>query len=138
MGVAYSQDSAFAKEMVKHEATHTQYGPPGRPYQYSPLPTMLYKAGRVNDGPVGIVESATAETEADLTRYAALGFVAGGQAAAIAAFERYQFEMAEAAAARNFTDRNMGDKAKAESNAVEATTSEHVAEIPSTPLKPRR
>jgi len=138
MGVTYSQDSAYAKEVVKHEATHTQYGPPGRPYQYYPLPTRMYKAGRVNDGPVGIVESATAESEAEIDRYVALGFVAGGQLAAITAFERYQFEMAEAAAARNFTDKNMSDKAKAEVNAFESGSSEHIAEIPALPLKPRR
>jgi hypothetical protein len=138
MGVTHNPDSNFAKLMREHEATHTQYGPPGRPYVFYPLPTHMYKAGRVNDGPVGIIESAVATTEAERSNYESLGFVCGGQKAALDAFDAYQKEMAHASAVRNAEDRHMSDKARAEAANAEAAAGEHIAEIPTTPIRPRR
>ena len=49
-------DSAYAKEMRKHEANYTEYGPPGRPYQFRAYPTMMYKADRRDGtGPIVVV-----------------------------------------------------------------------------------
>lgn len=138
MGVAYNQDTAFAKEMAAHEAQHSQYGAPGRPYVYHPYPTMMYKAGRVNDGPVGIVDREEAKSDVERANLEARGFVAGGQAEAIKAWEAEQQEFALMAANRNAQDRNMSEKARAEAAQYEAGASEHVTEIPTTPIKPRK
>lgn len=137
MGVAINQDTEYAKMMAQHEANHSPFGPPGRPYVYYPLPTMMYKAGRVNDGPVGIIDSETAHSEPERAGLERRGFVAGGQAAAIEAFYKEQQEMSVLAANREHADKNMGEKAKAEADAFVGGSSEHVAEVPAVPIKPR-
>ena len=140
MPVEWSQDSAYAKEMVKHEANYSKLGPPGRPYVYRSYPTMMYRAGRnangasivILDGPAGRME---ATSDAERANLEAQGYVWGGAAEAVKAYERQQFEHAELAAIRNYEDKNMSDKAKAESHAVEVSTSEHVPAIPETPIR---
>ncbi len=128
-------DSAYAKEMRKHEANYTEYGPPGRPYQFRAYPTMMYKADRRDGtGPIVVVAREEAADEVDRARLESMGFVYGGQPAALAAFEKQQVEFATIAAARNYEDRNMGERAKAESAMVEANSTEHVPAIPETPI----
>lgn len=50
MAVVFSEDTEYAKEMRKHEATHTKFGAPGRPYQFREYPKRLYKCERGADG----------------------------------------------------------------------------------------
>ncbi len=123
-------DSAYAKEMRKHEANYSQFGPPGRPHTFREYPTMMYRAGRLDHGPIGILDAQVAESEAERSNLESLGFVHGGQGEAIKAFEKQQLEYATIAAARNYEDRNMGDKAKVESAWVESTNTEHIPAIP--------
>jgi hypothetical protein len=66
------------------------------------------------------------------------GFVAGGQGEAAKAYQAAQQTLAVEAAERNHRDRNMSEKALAESNAVEQESSRHLGEIPRTPIKRHR
>lgn len=137
MAVVYSQDSAFAREMAKWEATHTQYGPPGRPYTYQPYPTRMYRAERV-EGRSQIAEAATANDEHEQRNLESRGFVVGGQQAALDALAEREQEVAVLAANRAYNDRRMSDKAQAEAAQAEAAAGiRHVAEIPETPIKRR-
>lgn len=126
----YAQDSEYAKERRKWEAHHTEFGAPGRPYAFSAYPTMMYRAGVDEKGKVVILNKEEATTDAERSNWEALGYVHGGQGAAIEAFAKQRQDFAVLAAARNYEDRNMGEKAKAESAAVEASSSEHVPGIP--------
>lgn len=134
--VTLSQNSPYAQELCKWEAHYTQYGPPGRPYEYHPYPTRMYKATRPSQGGVAF-EGQDAENDAERARLERDGYIYGGQAAALAALERRETEIAELAANRAFNDRRMSDKAQAEAAATDDTTIRHLAEIPRTPIKKR-
>jgi hypothetical protein len=130
MPVLHSPDSEYAKERRKHEALHSEFGAPGKPYVFQPYPTMMYKAGLNDKSQVAILDSIEATTERERREFEKLGFVHGGQGAAVAAFERQRQEMAVLAAKRNFEDRNMSEEAKSERDVVEARSSEHLGAIP--------
>ena len=52
-GIHLGQGTEYAKEMRKWEGHHSQYGPPGRPYQHENYPVALSRASRpVGGGPV--------------------------------------------------------------------------------------
>jgi hypothetical protein len=126
--IQLGSQSAYAKEIVKHEANFTQYGAPGRLYEFRAYPTMLYRATRGKSGPD--FEGATAHDDAERERHERSGFVHGGKAAALAALERQEFEYAELAANRAYTDRSMSDKARTEAAKVDEATVQHLPAIP--------
>lgn len=135
MGVVHSPESNFSKEMARWESGFTQYGPPGRPYQYQAFPTRLYKAVRNADGS-RTFEGATANDEHEQRNFESRGFVAGGQQAALDALAAQEQEVAVLAANRNYTDRHMSEAAQAEAAAVvSAAGARHVAEIPEKPKR---
>ena len=138
MAVLHSPDSEYAKERRKYEALHSEFGAPGRPYQFFEYPTMMYKAGLDEKGQIAILERLEAETETQRGELERLGFVYGGQGAAVAAFERQRQEMAVLAATRNYEDRNMSEKAKAEAEAFKAHSTEHQPTIPTSHPKTGR
>lgn len=140
---------AYAEEIRKHEANFTIYGPPGRPYEYQPFPSMLYKARRPHHGEPGeycrikidgsdvgnvVWESVTAASEVEAENYGRQGFVMGGRSAALEHLVKLETFVAEAAAERHFTDRKMSDKAQAEAAAKDERTVQHLGEIPADPL----
>lgn len=129
--------SAYAIEMAKHEAHFSEFGPPGRPYEYRAYPTAMYKASRTPQGGEPRFEYAQAGDDAERERLERVGFVHGGKAAAVKALERQEFEIAELAANRAFTDRTMSEKARAEAAQVDESTVRHLATIPETPVKRR-
>lgn len=99
---------------------------------------MFYKVSRSRTNGDFVVESmqeAADETEA--RNLQSRGYVQGRAAAEAACVEAEQ-RLAYTAAERNAQDRHMGEKAKAEADAYESRVSGHVAEIPETPLKPKR
>jgi len=130
MAILHSQDSAYAVERRKHEALHSEVGPPGRPYVFYEYPTMMYKAGLDSTGKVAIVDSKIAETPTERSGLEQLGFVHGGQGAAVAAFEKQRQEFSVVAAEVNWQDRNMSEKAKAEAEAFKSHSTEHQPTIP--------
>lgn len=140
MSVMHSQESKYSIESRKYEAQFTQFGAPGRPHVYRDYPTMMYKAGRNPQGMMieilpGTDGRAEASNEAERANLESLGYVWGGAKAAVDAFERRLLDDAAIAAARNHEDLGMSDKAKAESNAAENASSDHLPAIPETPVK---
>lgn len=139
-------NSDEGKELMKWEVK--------RPPTY--FPKMLYMAKKRPDGIVSVNEtddrlfggvSGAAEKwtatcqmvvkdEAELIKYREIGW-RESQAEAMERFEAKEQKLGNEAAERAYRDRNMGEKAKAEIAAVEASTDEHVAEVPVAPIKRR-
>lgn len=133
MGLAYTQDSAYAKEMVKWEAQHSQLGAPGRPYVYHEFPQRMYKASRpIGGGPVSF-DGLTAGDEDERRNLLSRGYRVG-QDKALAELESNESAIAEGAANRVYGERGMSDKAKREADAADLATAAH---LPSIPEKPR-
>jgi len=128
-------NTAYAKEICRFEANYTQYGPPGRPHVHRDYPARMYKASRPSSGGAPLFEGQDAGDERERESLERIGFVYGGQGAALAALEAVEFEIAELAANRNFNDRAMSAKARAEAEAADSRTIQHLAEIPETPIK---
>lgn len=133
MGVAYTPDSAYAQEARKWESTHTQYGPPGRRYEFQEFPKRLYKAKDAQGREFESVEAADENEERNLL---SRGFRAG-QDKAIDALLEQQHDVAEAAANRAYHEQRMSEKARAEAQAADEATPNHLPEIPETPIRPR-
>ena len=138
MGVVWTQQSEYAKERRKHEAHHTEFGAPERPYTYTPYPTRMYKCTRVEKG-ARVFEGITARDEVEQRNLESRGFVAGGQAAALDALERQEFEHAQLAAERNYDVKHkLSEKAAAEVAEAEAAHgARHLPSVPETPIRRR-
>jgi hypothetical protein len=106
------------------------------PYTYQPYPAMLYKAGRPTGTSVEITGSQKAETEGAARLLEGQGWCRTPLEAIQRVHDQDQ-ELAIMAANRNAQDRWMGEQAKAESQAVETQSSQHLGEIPRTPIKKR-
>ncbi len=134
-------ETNFGKEVWKWEHTTAESNPHDnsikgmRPVHFQPYPAMMYRPLQKNPWRF---DSAIAQSETEQRNLESQGFVAGGQGAAADRFDQMQQEIAVAAAARNYEDRNMSEKAKAEAAVVEEASSTHTAEIPATPIKPRK
>ncbi len=133
-------ETGFGKEVWRWEHTTAESNPHDnsikgmRPVEFQPYPAMMYRPLQKNPWRF---DDALAHSEAEQRNLESLGYVAGGKGAAAEHFDRMQQEIAVLAAARNYEDRNMSDKAKAEIAVVEESSSTHTAEIPQTPIKPR-
>jgi hypothetical protein len=137
MAVLHSPESDYAKEMRKHEAQHTPFGPGERPYVYQPFPTRMYKAGRSDAGPVVIVDALDAANDTEQRNLESRGYVAGGQGAAMDAFHAGDAEIAKLAANRAHQERTMSPAAQREAAAADDATMDHLPVIPETPIKRR-
>ena len=147
MPILITPESELGKELAKWN----------KPYTYQPYPRMLYKAQRRPDGvpSVGEVDDKffggnpggaeafsatcqkTVEDEREETRAIEMGW-RGHPKEAMEFFEEREKALGASAAHRAYEDRNMGEKAKAEAAAAEATTVEHVAEVPEKKTRRRR
>lgn len=108
-----------------------------RPRGFQPFPAMLYKATRDEAGFLSM-ESRIAHDASEQERWARDGFVPGGQGAAVEALNRFEDEIAKAAAERAYAERSMSSKAQAEAKAIDDSTDRHVPVIPETPVRPKR
>ena len=165
--VQISPDSAYGRELAKHEQFPVPWAPrPGNPYKFREYPRMVYRATehprsgqRVVLMPIpqrhefatddqyrlGLFEAETINRKVtkivnDDTEFQK-AMEAGWRPSPVDALEfakaRHDSQ-GEAAAERNWQDRNMGEKAKAEAATAEAAAPlVHLAEIPRTPVKPR-
>ena len=164
-GIVIVPGSNYAKEMAKFEQFPSKYGEtPGNPYVYRPFPKMVYKAelwqGKVvcmatvePNAYVNVNEQMRAEEAARLftekcqrtvkdeqeyQRALEMGY-RDSPPEAVTWLEAKQRSIADAAAERNYADRNMGEKAKAEAAAeVKRAFNEegsHAAEVPEKPIK---
>lgn len=138
MGVVHVPDSAYAKEMCKWNAHHSEFGPPGRPYTFQPYPARMYKAARLPDGTRAIVEAQDAGNADEQRRLETRGFVAGGQGAALEALDAQEREYAQLAAERNFEVRRMSEGARSEvAQAEDEAGARHLPVIPERPKRRR-
>jgi hypothetical protein len=140
MSMLIAPETPYGKELWKwdhHEGeTHPQDNKIRgmRPREHRDYPKMLYKATQKNPWQF---ESHVVESEQEQRNLESRGFVAGGQGAAAEAFDQGQQALAVAAAVRNYEDRNLSEKAKAEIDAAESASARHLGEIPATPIKKR-
>ena len=139
MPVVISPESELGQELAKWN----------KPYHFEPFPMMLYRARKRPDGVVSVLETndgvlggqpGTAETfttscqltvndETELTRALEMGWCHSPTDAMDSFAEKEKF-LSTAAAHRAHEDRNMGEGAKAEAAAADASTPEHIAEVP--------
>lgn len=139
-GVVHNPASPYAREMRKWEMGYSPYGPPGRPREqvgHQAYPAAFYKMKRsASNGDFVVEHYREAADETEARNLESLGY-REGRVAAIALVESREQEIAVAAAERNYRDRNMSEKAKAEAAQAEDATSAHLAEVPVTPIKRR-
>ncbi len=134
-------ETGYGKELWKFEHTTAESNPHDnsikgmRPVFFQHYPAMMYRPLQKNPWRF---DAAEAKDEAEQRNLESLGYVAGGQGAAAEHFDRMQQEIAVLAAARNYEDRNMSETAKAEAAVVDESSSRHIAEIPVTPIAPKR
>jgi hypothetical protein len=125
--IAPPPESKLAKEMAKWE----------KPWKYVPFPRMLYHAVKRKDGVVVCIDPAIPEaqscvivhSEAEQSRAMEAGW-RESQKEAMDWFEAKEQSIAKAAAHRNYEDRNMSEKAKAEISEAEAAAgADHLPEV---------
>jgi hypothetical protein len=164
-GIVIIPGSNYAKEMAQFEQFPSKYGEnPGNPYTYRPFPKMVYKAelyqGMIRcmaqvapNEFVNVNEQMRAEEAArqfsekcqrvvkndqEYQRALEMGY-RESPTEAVEYLEARQRSIAEAAAERNYADRNMSDKAKVEAKAEVARAfneeGSHAAEVPEKPIK---
>ena len=137
MPATYPRESEYAKEARKHEAQHTDFGPPGRPYVKRDFPMTVHRAARRDDVTPDIVETKIVESETEMTNARERGFYPT-PTKALAAFHALDLEIATLAAEREDEKRRkLSPRAVAEVNAHEEATSGHLATVPETPIRPR-
>jgi hypothetical protein len=140
-GIVYTPASPYAQEMRKWEMGYSPYGQPGRPREqvgFQEYPARFYKAKRDQDsGKIVVEHELNAADEVEARNLQSRGYFQG-QAAAYAALEEAEQRLAVAAAERAYSEQLMSEKAKAEAARFEATTAQHVAEIPETPILRRQ
>lgn len=134
---AISGSSKYADEMRKWEAHHSQFGPPGRPFEHRDYPTRMYKASRPQGGGAPVFEGADAGTPQERESLERIGYVYGGQASALEALEKREFEIAELAANRAHSDRRLSEAARIEADKADSATIQHLPAIPETQVKRR-
>lgn len=127
--------------MAKYEMAWGPYGQPGRPREvigHKSYPCMMYLVKRAaTGGGVEVVEYREAKSQTERQNLESRGYVNGLAEAAAALAEREQ-DTAIASAERAYRDRNMSDAAKAEIEAAENATTQHLADIPETPINTKR
>lgn len=139
-GIVHNPASAYAREMAKWEMRYSPYGPPGRPIEtvgFQEWPARYYKMSRSKTNGDFLVEHDTdAENETQARLLENQGY-RRGRVAAQAFVEECEQRIAVAAAERAHAERRMSEKARAEAQAADDATSQHVAEVPVTPIKKR-
>lgn len=136
MPVEWGQNSNYGKEMRRWESTHTQFGPPGRPYVFQEFPKRMYKAARIAGRGIEIVDAQTAEDDLQEANLRSRGFHFM-QAAAIDAIRAEQTEHGTLAAEREWEIQHgrLSEHATAEVRAHEqAHGATHLPMIPETPI----
>ena len=133
----WNPDSNYAKEMRKWDTPRSHGGM--RPDGFERFPAMLYKARRPDSGgPILCTDprdesfsgsnQMTVGNEAEEEQALRQGWRKSPEEA-IAFTESLEKAVSDAAAERANADKRLSEKARAEAAAVDAATSEHVAEI---------
>ncbi len=147
MPIQRSQEDSWTKEMAKWEMRPVLVGGTfiepisvangGRGgADVTEYPKMLYRAESAEGGPQ--ISGWILATNADHQRHLESQGWSDGQEQAIKRVHANDLEMARLAANRAHNDKWMSDKAKAEAQAVDETTMQHLPVIPETPVRKRR
>ena len=147
MAIARAQEDSWTKEMAKWEmspvlvngtfvqpipvADGGRGGAPRTEY-----PKMIYRGESADGGP-RIAGCKIVKDESEERLACGQGWSVT-QEDAIASVHAQQLEFAKLAANRVHNDKWMSDKAKAEAQAVDESTMNHLPEIPRTPIRKRR
>ncbi len=132
--IVIAENSAYAEEMVKHEAHFTRFGRPQRPYVFQEFPKRIYKAVKGERGGIEY-EGFTVHDETEQANMQSRGY-ALSQTLALEALEREHTEHGKLAAERNYEAGRMSEKAVAEMRAAEAAYgARHLPMVPETPIK---
>lgn len=147
MPVIRTGETEADKELARWDTPKRDGGE--RANGYEPFPKMLYKAVQRKDGVVvctdvdpitGAMYGGTTrivQDEADLARALKAGW-REGPVAALAHHEQERQQVGQAAAEEAFRVQNMGAKARAEFQALEASDQiDHVVDVPAPKKKPR-
>ena len=140
MSVIVAPGTKYADEVLKHEFDDFRLGnDKGKrgPRVFKEYPKMLYKAGRNDVGKVEILTHHVVNDADEQRNMESRGFC-DGQQAALDAFSVEAKDLAKLAANRAYQERTMSDAARAEAQAYEASSDDHVAEIPEAPKRKRR
>lgn len=140
MPVLYAPESAYAKEMVKHESQHTQMGPGLRPYVYREYPMMMHKAGPPASGlgAITVIETTVVNSEKDEAKQRSLGF-RRTPLEAIADYDGQALEIAKLAAEIEYDKAHkLSPAAIAEVESAQEAVAGHLATVPVTPIAPRK
>lgn len=163
MGIVRTGETEYDRELARWNTPKRLggHGPDG----YERFPQMLYKAFRHDNGQTMCMEppplvhmflsmpeflraeavakaftdkcQTTVRNEAEYDRARAEGW-RDTSAEAIAHFEAMQREIADAAAEEQFRVRRMGEKARGEFDAAQASTDAHVPDLPAPKKRPGR
>lgn len=135
MGMVITPESEYGKELAKWN----------KPYVYERYPAMLYKAIRMDDDGQIVVRGTekinrqcqlVVHNEAEQSKAMEAGWRTN-PVEAVEYLKSRDKQISTAAAHRNYEDRNMSEAARAEAEAYEGDSPEHVAEIPEKPKKRR-
>ena len=124
-------DTAYAKEMWKWEHFQDETHPRDRsikgmrPRGYQPYPRLLYLVTGVNPEKF---ETFEVHDEDEQRNMESRGY-STPLAHAVDVYKAEQQKLAVAAAERNYADRNMSERARAERDAIESESSRHLGEI---------
>lgn len=102
-------------------------------FEFQEFPKAMYFATQTQAG-IKITDQMRVESAVEEANMASRGWRAR-QEDAIARVEADYQATAQAAAERAFTDRRMSEKARAEAQAADESTSAHVGAVPVTPIK---
>jgi hypothetical protein len=135
--IVIPQTSEYAKERVRHEASFTQYGPPGRPFTYQEFPKRLYKATRGTSGVT--LDGFTVANDEEQGRMASRGYCLSQQEA-LDAERKEHLEAGKLAAEREWEIHHgrISPAAAAEVRAAEAEHgARHLPEVTAKPIRRR-
>jgi hypothetical protein len=132
------QASNYAKEMRRHEAHHSRFGPPGRPFVQMEYPKVLYKCAHVAGKGIQITDRFVVEDADQERNMNSRGFFVLAEAGRLA--QKQQTEFGILAAERNWeiAHGRISEKAAAEVRAAEdAHGGTHMPMVPETPIQRR-
>ncbi len=138
MGVVFTQESAYAKEMRKWESYPTEFGKGEKPFRMQEFPKALYKLIHVSGKGLEIESSVTVMDADEERKQRAKGFAMLPEAQERA--ERQQTEFAKLAAEREYeiAHGRISEKATKEVRQAEAEHGAmHLPAVPETPIKKR-
>jgi hypothetical protein len=138
MGVVFTQESNYAKEMRKWEAHHTQFGAPQRPYEFQEFPQMLYKADRDQSGAIVIAETCIVRDDDERRNMQSRGFYLQQADALQAAEKLYHVEYGTLAAERNFEIERGRISANAAAEVRAAEAAHGASHLPMVPIAPKK